>query len=155
MAEMTEGGASPDQTTGGRGKLGCALIAFVGLVVIAAAVAGYLFLAPLFQKPSDVVREFAEAITRDDMAAARAVLCSDLKDKYTDESLRTYIKEGLKDVGTASLQEIDEFPYPRSEGRVGIYFRMRGSIGSRRVQAYLLREERRWRICEIDWGGSR
>lgn len=131
------------------GVIGCLLV--VGVLV--ALVAGVWVLGntlePLADRflwaPHDVVREYLAAYEDRDTERARRFLC---RQQRAAGLLDPAAPVGGPSAWTASVE--DEFPYPRSGGQVGIYYRVVSGLGDRRAQAYLEREEDGWRICALE-----
>lgn len=136
------------------GSRGCGVIGrllIVGLLV--AVVAGGAFLSdafdPIFDRfvrqPHEVVAIYLEAHERGDEARARRFICSDIRDgPLLDPSAPL----GGRQRGFGG--EIDAFPYPRSGGRVAIFYSLDRNGPS--AQALLEREDEGWRICALEPG---
>lgn len=133
----------------GCGLIGCLLI--IGLLVGFGAIAyfGGRALEPLADRflwaPHDVVREYLIAYEADDTERARRFLCSDIRGRGL---LDPALPVGSPSAWTAGVEDV--IPYPRPNGRVGIYYQVRSGLGTRRAQAYLEREDEGWRICAFE-----
>ena len=133
------------------GAIGCLLI--IGVLV--AGIAGTFFvgesLEPLADRylwaPHDVVREYLVAYEEGDFERARRFVCSEIKSAGLPDPSAPV---GDPNSWTASVS--DQFPYPRPDGQVAIYYRVRSGLGERGAQALLEREEGGWRICAVDRG---
>ena len=132
----------------GCGVIGCALI----IVVLVALVVGTFVLGqrlePLADKflwqPHDVVREYLNAYEHGDLDRARGFLCADRINAGVPDPSEPL---GSPRSWTAAVD--DETPWGRSNGQVGIYYRITSGLGGRRGQALLDREEGGWRICDF------
>lgn len=143
--------AEDRQSAGSRGcgVIGCLLL--IGLLV-AIGTGGLLLsdaLDPLYDRflrpPHEVVELYLDAYEREDEARARRLLCSDIRQgRLLDPS------EPLGGRQRGLGGEIDEFPYPRADNRVAIYYTL-DRFGSR-AQALLGREDEGWRICAFEPG---
>jgi hypothetical protein len=128
--------------------IGCLLI--IGVLV--AGVVGTFFvgqqLEPLADRflwaPHDVVREYLAAYERGDSDRARRFVCSDIKSAGLPDPAAP---AGDPRSWTAFVE--DDFPYPRPNGQVSIYYAVRSSVGDRRAQALLEREQDGWRLCAM------
>lgn len=149
---MTDPQTNSAQTTARRsgscGVIGClALIA-----ILIAGVVGTFFvgnaLEPIADRylwaPHDVVREYLVAYEKSDDESARRFVCEGIRSAALPDPAAPF---GQPSAWTASVQ--DEFPYPRPDGRVAIYYTLTSGLGDRRGQALLEREEGGWRICEF------
>jgi hypothetical protein len=94
--------------------------------------------------PHDVVREYLAAYEERDDDRARRFVCEGIKSAGLPDPAAPFGEPGS---WTASVE--DEFPYPRPNGQVAIYYTLRSGAGDRRGQALLQREEGGWRICEF------
>lgn len=133
----------------GCGGLGCLLL--IGLLLAVGAGGLYLSdaLDPLYDRflrqPHEVVELYVEAYEQEDEARARRFLCSAIRDgRLLDPS--TPLGGRQRGLGGG----IDEFPYPRSGGRVAIYYTLDANGPS--AQALLEREDAGWRICALEPG---
>jgi len=147
----------PDESGGRRrggglcGIIGCLLI--IGVLV--AGVAGTFFagaaLEPLADRylwaPHDVVREYLTAYQEGDFDRARRFVCEQIKSAGLPDP-----SAPVGDPNSWSAFVEDEFPYPRPDGQFAIYYAVRSSVGERRAQALLEREEGGWRICSLQPG---
>ena len=130
------------------GIIGCLLL--IGILV--AGVAGTFFagaaLEPLADRflwaPHDVVREYLAAYQEGDFDRARQFVCADIKSAGLPDP-----SAPVGDPNSWSAFVEDEFPYPRPDGQFAIYYAVRSSVGERRAQALLEREEGGWRICSL------
>jgi hypothetical protein len=141
---------SPPPSAGSRG---CGLIGCILIIALLAALGAGVFLMgnalePLADKylwaPHDVVREYLAAYERDDTERARTFTCTGISAARLPDPAAPL---GAPTAWTAGVE--DQFPYPRANGRVGIYYTLRSGLGERRGQALLQREEDGWRICEF------
>ena len=138
----------PRRGSGACGVIGCLLL--IGILV--AGVAGTFFLGnalePLADRylwaPHDVVREYLAAYEKSDDERARRFVCEGIRSAGLPDPSAPL---GRPTSWTASVE--DEFPYPRPNGQVAIYYEIRSGLGDRRGQALLEREEGGWRICEF------
>ena len=131
------------------GTLGCLLMIGVVVALVAGAYAWTTFTERIEVQPSDAVRHYLQAIDEEDYARAHELLCAEMKRRQTRASLAPFMRRLLDEVGgTLGGWNVEDFPYSRGEGRVGIYFEVRASR-ERRYQAYVVREGDRWRICEL------
>jgi hypothetical protein len=146
----------PEGSGGRRGGGACGVIGCLLIIgVLVAMGAGVFFLGerlePLADRylwaPHDVVREYLAAYERGDTERARRFVCSDIKSAGLPDPAAPV---GDPRSWTAGVE--DEFPYPRPNGQVGIYYAVRSSLGERRAQALLEREEDGWRICAVTTG---
>ena len=135
-------------------KGGCLLI----VVLIVGGIVGAIFfrdeivdIQERFQSPSQIVVKYLDAVERENWAEARSKFCAELQAQHPVDQFDDYFAEQVKGIGAWSAREIDEFPYPRSGGRVSIYYTLKGSVHSRRFQAYMKRENGRFRICDLQW----
>ncbi len=132
----------------GCGFIGCLLI--IGVLVALGAGAFVLGqrLEPFADKylwaPHDVVREYLTAYEEGDLDRARGFLCAGRINAGVPDPSEPL---GSPRSWTAGVE--DEFPYPRPNGQVGIYYRITSGLGERRGQALLDREEGGWRICDF------
>lgn len=139
------------QSAGSRGCgiIGCLLL--IGLLVAVGVGGLYLSegLDPLYDRflraPHAVVDLYLDAYEREDEARARRFLCSDIRE---DRLLDPRDPLGGRQRGFGG--EIDEVPYPRSGGRVAIYYSL--DANGPRAQALLEREDEGWRICALEPG---
>lgn len=136
-----------------RGSRGCGMIGCLLLIgILVAGVAGTFFLGnalePLADRylwaPHDVVREYLAAYESGDLERARRFVCSDIKSAGLPDPATPV---GDPRSWTAFVE--DEFPYPRRGGQVSIYYAVRSSLGERRAQALLEREQDGWRLCAM------
>jgi hypothetical protein len=138
----------PRRGSGACGMIGCLLI--IGILV--AGVVGTFFvgnaLEPLADRylwaPHDVVREYLAAYEDADDERARRFVCEGIRSAGLPNPASPF---GPLNSWTAFVE--DEFPYPRPNGQVAIYYQVRSGIGDQRGQALLEREEGGWRICEF------
>ncbi len=138
----------PSARSRGCGLIGCILI----IALLGGLGAGVFLLGnaldPLADKylwaPHDVVREYLIAYERDDTERAHRFICSGLTSGHLPDPAAPLDAPSAWTAGVS-----DQFPYPRANGRVGIYYSLRSSLGERRGQALLQREEDGWRICEF------
>ncbi len=137
----------------GSASRGCGLIGCLLIIAVLAALGAGVFLLgnalePLADKylwaPHDVVREYLIAYERDDTARARKFVCSAIRTGQLPDPAGPL---GGSSAWTAGVD--DQFPYPRGNGRVAIYYTLRSGVGERRDQAILQREDDGWRICEF------
>ena len=125
----------------------------IGIVV--AGIAGTFFagaaLEPLADRylwaPHDVVREYLVAYQEGDFDRARRFVCENIKSAGLPDP-----SAPVGDPNSWSAFVEDEFPYPRPDGQLAIYYAVRSSVGERRAQALLEREEGGWRICSLTPG---
>lgn len=129
--------------------VGCLLVIGVVVAVVAGAFAlsngGQPFADRHLWAPHDVVREYLAAFVAGDIDQARLLVCEDIKNAGLPDPAAPV---GNPRSWTAAVE--DEFPYPRSEGRVAIYYRVTSGDGDWRAQALLEREEGGWRICAFE-----
>jgi hypothetical protein len=139
-------------TAGGRGSRGCGVIGCLLIVGILVALgAGALALGNAFEPladrylwaPHDVVREYLDAYDRGDLDRARRFLCSDIASARPPDPASP-----MGGGGRGFGGEIDEFPYPRADGRLAIFYQL--DQHGQRAQALLEREDEGWRICAFD-----
>lgn len=123
----------------------------IGLLTILGAgalLAGYA-LEPIADRylwaPHDVVREYLGAYQNGDTERARRFVCQEISSAGLPDPAAPV---GRPRAWSAAVD--DEFPYPRPDGRVGIYYRVTSGVGDRRAQALLEREEGGWRICALE-----
>ncbi len=142
-----------EEASSGRGSTGCGLIGCVLIIVVLVAlVVGTFFLGqrlePLADRflwaPHDVVREYLIAYEDGNLDRARGFLCAARENAGVPDPSEAV---GSPRSWTAGVE--DEFPYPRPNGQVGIYYSVRSGLGDRRAQALLVREEDGWRICDF------
>ncbi len=133
----------------GCGLIGCLVL--IGLLVGFGALVyfGGRALEPIADRflwaPHDVVREYLIAYQDDDLERARRFLCSDIG---AGPVLDPAAPVGSPRSWTAGVE--DEFPYPRPNGRLSIYYEVRSVLGDRRAQALIEREDDGWRICAFE-----
>jgi hypothetical protein len=146
--------ASPER--GRRGGGLCGVIGCLAIIAILVAIgAGSMFvggqLEPIADRylwaPHDVVREYLAAYQDGDFERARRFVCSDIKSAGLPDPAAP-----VGDPNSWSASVDDEFPYPRPEGQVAIYYLVRSGVGDRRAQVLLEREEDGWRICAVTTG---
>jgi len=138
----------PGAASRGCGLIGCVLV----IAVLGALGFGAFFLGnalePLADRylwaPHDVVRESLIAYEKEDAVRARKFTCVALRAGRLPDPAAPL---GGPSAWTAAVD--DQFPYPRANGRVAIYYRLRSSVAQPRGQALLQREEDGWRICEF------
>ncbi|HUR16966.1 MAG TPA: hypothetical protein VMZ33_06750 [Candidatus Limnocylindrales bacterium] len=149
----TERAIGQEEGGGGRGRSGCGVIGCVLIIVVLVAlVAGTYVLGqrlePLADRflwaPHDVVREYLTAYEEGDLDRARGFLCAARQNAGVPDPSEAV---GSPRSWTAGVE--DQFPYPRPDGQVGIYYRVTSGLGDQRAQALLVREEDGWRICEF------
>jgi hypothetical protein len=136
-----------------RGSRACAIIGCLLLIgILVAGVAGTFFLGnalePIADRylwaPHDVVREYFAAYEKSDDERARRFVCEGIRSAGLPDPSAPF---GEPSAWTAAVA--DEFPYPRPDGQVAIYYRLTSGLGDDRGQALLEREEGGWRICEF------
>jgi hypothetical protein len=140
------------ETGGSAGSRGCGIVGcLLVIVVLVGVAAGAMALTNVFEPlvdrylwaPHDVVREYLDAYDRGDMDRAQRFLCSDTA------SARPPDPAGPMGGGGRGFGgELDEFPYPRADGRVAIYYQL--DQHGPRAQALLEREDEGWRICAFE-----
>ena len=139
--EVTSRG--PSLRDRGCGLIGCLLVIVVLVGLGAAAYFGGRALEPLADRflwaPHEAVAAYFEAYRMNDAERAERFLCDGV-----DGLLNPAAPFGRE---TGSPYVDDHFPYPRPDGRLGIYYRIefRGDRG----QAMIEREDDGWRICEF------
>lgn len=133
----------------GCGWIGCLLVI---AIVIALGAGIYVLgnkLEPLADRylwtPADLVKVYLAAYDEGDTARARSFLCSAVKG---GQALDPGAPFG---VTSSSAFVEDQFPYPRDNGQIAIYYAVRipGFSTPRRAQALLVREDAGWRICSF------
>ncbi len=132
--------------------LGCLVIVALVVAVVGGLAAVNLFLERQEPAPADAVRNFLRAVDEDDARAAHGRLCTSLQRRYTPDAFARYFSEDVLDEigGRLGGWNVDDFPYPRGEGRHGIYFEARGvRLSERRFQVIVIRENDAWRLCEF------
>ena len=145
---MEEETRAPTLASRGCGWIGCLLI--IGILI--ALGAGLYFagnaLEPLADKylwqPHDVVREYLVAYADGNTDRAARFLCADRSSRKPPSPA-----EPLGDFSTWTAAVADQFPYPRSNGQIAIYYELTTAISSPTGQAILQREDDGWRICEF------
>jgi hypothetical protein len=138
----------PSLASRGCGYIGCLLL--IGILV--ALGAGVYFLGnalePLADRflwaPHDVVREYIDAYEDDNSARARRFLCAEIRG---GPLLDPAAPLGGGDVWTRGA--VEQFPYPRPGGQVGIYYELHLPIRDARGQALVQRQDDGWRICAL------
>lgn len=149
----TEDLEAPAQRTSlasrGCGLIGCLLLIGLLVALIAGVALAGNALEPLADRflwtPSDVVRVYLAAYDEGNTERARKFMCSDLAGSPA-------LNPGMPlDTTSSSAFVDDEFPYPRGNGRVAIYYGVNvpGFSNPRRAQALLEREDAGWRICAL------
>jgi hypothetical protein len=132
----------------GCGLIGCLLII---ATFVAFGVGIYVLgnkLEPLADRflwaPHDVVREYLAAYEAADTERAGRFVCADVPSGRLPDPAAPL---GGPTAWTSGVD--DQFPYPRPDGRVAIYYQVTSGVGTRRGQALLVREDDGWRICEF------
>lgn len=157
---VLEGGTAADPDGGqtaasrGCGVVGCVLViaVLVGLGLGAAALTGAV--DPFFDRfrsPADVVREYMLSFEDGDRERAVRFLCADLRVQVEGGPLPDPVA-ALETEGSWRWSGVeDEFPYPRPDGRIAIYYQIDqpGTGAARRAQALLVDEDG-WRICGFE-----
>ncbi|MEO6350017.1 MAG: hypothetical protein ABIP53_05135 [Candidatus Limnocylindrales bacterium] len=150
---MTGDEAPPKEAPPKRGSRGCGVIGCLLIIgILVAGVVGTFFvgnaLEPLADRylwtPDDVVREYFLAYASADDDRARRFVCEGIKSAGLPDPSAPL---GQPRAWTASVE--DEFPYPRPNSQIAIYYTLRSGVGDERGQALLKREEGGWRICEF------
>jgi hypothetical protein len=144
----TQPAPEPKRGPGACGVIGCLLL--IGILI--AGVAGTFFLGnalePLADRylwaPHDVVREYLAAYDNSDDDRARGFVCEGIRSAGLPDPSAPFGKPASWIASVA-----DEFPYPRPNGQVAIYYTLTSGVGDQRGQALLEREEGGWRICEF------
>ena len=150
---MDEASSSSQDSPRTRGSKGCGVIGCLLIIgILVAGVVGTFFvgnaLEPLADRylwaPHDVVREYLAAYEDQDDDRARRFVCEGIKSAGLPNPASPF---GPLNSWTAFVE--DEFPYPRPNGQIAIYYAVRSGVGDKRGQALLEREEGGWRICEF------
>jgi hypothetical protein len=150
---MTEDTAAVEERQPRRGSSACGVIGCLLIIaILVAGVAGTFFLGnalePIADRylwaPHDVVREYLAAYENQDDDRARRFVCEGIKSAGLPNPASPF---GPLNSWTAFVE--DEFPYPRPDNQIAIYYTVRSGVGDKRGQALLEREEGGWRICEF------
>ncbi len=133
------------------GTIGCLLILALIVAVVGGFAAIQLFAERVEVAPADAVRNFLRAYDDEDPGRMHEIVSEDLKRRYPPERLRIRMEQALDEIGGhLGSWNVDDVPYPREEGAVGIYFEAEGSrLSPRRFQVHVIREGDRWRISRL------
>lgn len=141
--EVIESTGGPSLRERGCGLIGCLLV----IVVLGGLGFGIFVLGrqlePLADKylwaPHETVRAYFEAYEDRDTERASRFLCDGI------DGLLDPLQPFDRPLGGPHVD--DEFPYPRPNGRLAIYYQL--GLNGPRGQAMIEREDDGWRICEF------
>jgi hypothetical protein len=132
------------------GCLGCLTV----VVLLAALGIGTGLLteriAPFFESPEQAVQRYLSAVREDDEAQVRENLCADLNAELAGERLPAWLDEQYAGIG--SLQRHESFStFPFGVDDIRVRYTAQGTLSGRGFTAHMVREDNRWRICELTW----
>ena len=107
-------------------------------------------IAPFFESPEQAVQRYLSAVREDDGAAVRENLCASLNAELSGGRLRAWVEEQYADIGPVQWHE-DFMTIPRGLEDIRVRYEARGTVSGRGFNARMMREENRWRICELTW----
>jgi hypothetical protein len=135
------------------GTVGCIVILVVVVGLIAALAFGGMFVEQFFASPGDSVGNYASAVARNDVGDAYGHLCRDYRERRTQAQFAQDIERQRVGLGPIQGSTVTD-TIPRGVDRLSVYFRLRGTARSREIEATVIREDSRWRICDFDWQGD-
>lgn len=131
------------------GFLGC--LAIVAVIVAVLAVVGLVSgqLTPFFEAPEEAASRFLAHVEEDELDAAYAMLCADLKERWSQGDLRAELDAQREGIGPSGFRI--ELTFPRGLDVMEVDYTWRGTVRSERVEMTLVREENAWRPCAFEW----
>jgi hypothetical protein len=140
----------PSRSSSLLGTVGCLLVLALLVLGVAGMAFGSMIVERFFESPRDAVSRFLGHVNEGDYRDAYGMLCEPLRGEWSEGRLRQEMEAQRAGLGGIQRHEIDEIPFPRGERGLGLYYRIRGTLRSRQVQAFVVREDG-WRLCGFEW----